>query len=133
MKSTTTVITVSLLAALSAASPLVVPRQQEDPATQPCAAVAGLVAAATQKSSGPVPTIPAQAAWDCLQSVPLNKTAALDLLKSVRPFVRWQSTLANLADPPAEYYAIQGAYDPINAMDIIEGKLNSGELWVRAL
>jgi hypothetical protein len=70
--------------------------------------------------SAAIPIIPAQAAWDCLQSVPLNKTAALDLLKSVRPFVRWQSTLTNLANPPAEYYKIQGAYDPINALSNIE-------------
>jgi hypothetical protein len=55
----------------------------------------------------------------------LNKTAALDLIHAIKPFVRWQSTLPNLANPPAEYYAIQGAYDPIKAIANIEDQLNS--------
>jgi hypothetical protein len=40
-----------------------------------CATVSSLVAAAAAASSSGVPRIPAQIAWDCAQSVPLNATA----------------------------------------------------------
>jgi hypothetical protein len=40
-----------------------------------CATVSSLVAAAAAASSSGVPRIPAQIAWDCTRSVPLNATA----------------------------------------------------------
>ncbi|KAF2397154.1 hypothetical protein EJ06DRAFT_566892 [Trichodelitschia bisporula] len=76
-------------------------------------------------------SIPAQAAWDCIQSVPLNRTAALELLTAVRPYVRWQSTTAVLKNPPAEYVAkVQEPVDIWGGLDNIEKKLKAGE-WTR--
>jgi hypothetical protein len=40
-----------------------------------CATVSSLVAAAVAASPSRAPRIPAQVAWDCIQSVPLNATA----------------------------------------------------------
>jgi hypothetical protein len=40
-----------------------------------CATVSSLVAAAAATSTSGVPRIPAQIAWDCIRSVPLNATA----------------------------------------------------------
>jgi Peptidase family S41 len=62
----------------------------------PCAAVGALV----QKSTALVPVVPAQIAWDCIHSVPLNITAAVPWLESLKPYVAWQSTLAYIKNPP---------------------------------
>ncbi|KAL2436556.1 hypothetical protein ABEF95_012014 [Exophiala dermatitidis] len=40
---------------------------------------------------------------ECLQSIPIDTQAALDLLHSLEPYVQLQSTLQYLADPPADY------------------------------
>ena len=55
------------------------------------------------KSSKAVPTVPAQIAWDCLNSVPLNATAAVPWLQSLYPYLAWQTTLSYLKDPPSGY------------------------------
>ena len=88
-------------AALVAATPL----QQENSLEQrasntACAEVSRSVATQTAAAT---PTVPAKVAWDCIQSVPLNKSAALNLLDSINPYIDWQSTTAYLKDPPEEY------------------------------
>jgi hypothetical protein len=40
---------------------------------------------------------------ECLQSIPLNQSAALDLLHSLEPYIELQSTLDYLADPPPDW------------------------------
>ncbi|KAF3917109.1 hypothetical protein ABW20_dc0105141 [Dactylellina cionopaga] len=40
-------------------------------------------------------------AFDCLQSVPLEKQAALDFIRNFQKFMQFQSTIAYLANPPA--------------------------------
>lgn len=37
------------------------------------------------------PTVAAQLAHDCLNSVPLNKTAAIELVDAMEPYLEWQS------------------------------------------
>ena len=66
-----------------------------------CKTVSSLVAAVTQTTA--VPTVPAQIAWDCLNSVPLNGTAAVPWLQSLYPYLAWQTTLSYLKDPPSGY------------------------------
>ncbi|KAJ9665374.1 hypothetical protein H2201_004451 [Coniosporium apollinis] len=114
---------------LAAASPLrphdvhtLYPRQN---ASTPCALASAAVAAAPRAA---VPTIPAELAYNCLTSVPLNATAGLRLLESIRPYIQWQSTLTWLKNPPAEYVEkVQGPVDVIGNLDKIEGKLQSKE------
>ncbi|PBP20352.1 peptidase S41 family protein [Diplocarpon rosae] len=64
------------------------------------------------------PTVPAQLAFDCLQSVPNKPEPAAALVKSLKAFVQWQSTLAFLKDPPASYMLpptdIEGGLDNIS-------------------
>ncbi|KAF2427125.1 hypothetical protein EJ08DRAFT_573186, partial [Tothia fuscella] len=68
--------------------------------------------------------IEAEAAWRCLQSVPLNKTAALDLIDSIKPFLQWQSTTAYIKNPPAEYAdLVQKPVDVAAGIAQIEGNL----------
>lgn len=37
------------------------------------------------------PTVPAQLGYDCLNSVPLGKEAAIELVDSLVPYLEWQS------------------------------------------
>ncbi|KAF4963704.1 hypothetical protein FSARC_8301 [Fusarium sarcochroum] len=67
-----------------------------------CSAVSSLWAA--QIETTPTPTVNAKLAYDCLNSVPLNKPAALRFMAELEPYVEWQSTLAFLKEPPTDYF-----------------------------
>lgn len=43
-------------------------------------------------------------AYECLNSVPLKKDAAIALVDALEPYLEWQSDAAYKADPPAGYY-----------------------------
>src|SRR4051812_30160911 len=86
------------LASIALATPLQLNARQN--ASSPCAQVSASVATQT---SVVTPTVPAQLACDCITSVPLNKSAALDLIDAIVPYLRWQSTTVFLKDPPEEY------------------------------
>ncbi|KAF2192652.1 peptidase S41 family protein-like protein [Zopfia rhizophila CBS 207.26] len=111
------------LASIALATPLHVnPRQN---ASSPCAAVS---ASAAAQSAAATPTVPAQLAYECITSVPLNKSAALALVEAVVPYFRWQSNTAYLKDPPAEYVEkVQDAVDIWGGLDDIKSKLGSDE------
>jgi hypothetical protein len=72
--------------------------------------------------------VPADLAWSCLHSIPLNVTAALDLVESLKPYVAFQSSIGFIKNPPAEYKAkIQGPVDVFGELDRISDKVrNSG-------
>jgi hypothetical protein len=119
----------ALLVLGSSASPLL-PRDDSS-RPSPCAAINGLVQSANAISPNPTPTIAAEAAWNCLQSVPLDTNAALALLKSLRPFIKWQSTLAYLKDPTPEYVEkLQEPVDVEGGLDEIEANLHAGK-WTK--
>ncbi|KAF2092915.1 hypothetical protein NA57DRAFT_69502 [Rhizodiscina lignyota] len=93
---------------------------------QPCAVVSAMVAPQLLLST--LPVVPAQMAWDCLQSVPLNKSAALDLMDAIKPFLEWQTTTAYLKNPPAEYVKkIQEPTDVMGNVQKIIENLNNDE------
>jgi hypothetical protein len=124
---TASVFTFALLVFGSTASPL---RARDETAT-PCAAINGLVQAANAISPNPTPTIQAEAAWNCLQSIPLNTEAALDLVQSLRPYIEWQSTTVYLKDPPPEYVEkLQEPVDVKGGLDQIEENLHAGK-WTK--
>jgi hypothetical protein len=52
----------------------------------PCAQVS---ASAVAQKRAATPTVPAQLAYDCITSVPFNKSAALELVNSMKPYLRW--------------------------------------------
>lgn len=74
------------------------------------------------------PTIVATLAMECLQSVPNKPDPAKALVKSLKAFVQWQSTLAWLKDPPASYMLpptdIEGGLDNISATAAAGGFAN---------
>ncbi|XP_044721517.1 pyridine nucleotide-disulfide oxidoreductase family protein [Hirsutella rhossiliensis] len=47
--------------------------------------------------------VPAATAYECLNTVPLDKEAAIALVDSIQPYLEWQSDAAYKADPPASY------------------------------
>ncbi|RKF61375.1 Peptidase S41 family protein ustP [Erysiphe neolycopersici] len=70
---------------------------------EPCAVVSSSSAVQILANPTAIPIVPAKLAYDCLTSVPLNKTAALELVYSIEPYIQWQSNLAWLKDPPKDY------------------------------
>ena len=48
------------------------------------------------------PTVPAKIAYDCLNTLPFNKTFALEYLDLAEPYIEWQSNLEFVKSPPAE-------------------------------
>jgi hypothetical protein len=50
------------------------------------------------------PLVAASLAYECLNSVPLKKDAAIALVDALEPYLEWQSDPAYKADPPAGYY-----------------------------
>ncbi|KAF2836962.1 hypothetical protein M501DRAFT_978717 [Patellaria atrata CBS 101060] len=99
------------------------PRQNPTNTTNPCASVSSLYF----EQDVPTPTVPAKLAYDCLNDIPFNSVTALALMKAIRPYSKWQSTLAYLKDPPAEYEEkVQEAIDVFGEFDKIEAKINAG-------
>ncbi|KAI1772769.1 hypothetical protein F4818DRAFT_139009 [Hypoxylon cercidicola] len=71
-------------------------------ATEACAIVSS--AWAKQITATPTPTIEASVAYDCLNSVPIDKDGALKFINEMEPYVEWQSDTAFKKNPPADYF-----------------------------
>jgi hypothetical protein len=92
-------------------------------ATSSCAQVGAAIA--IQNVTTPV--VPAQLAYDCLNSIPFNQSAAIALVDGVVPYFKWQSTTVFLKDPPKEYAEkIQSPYDVWGGLEKIRKKVTSG-------
>lgn len=53
----------------------------------------------------PGPRVPAELAYECLNSIPFNQSAAAELLNSMKPYLEWQSTTSYVKDPPEKVCA----------------------------
>ncbi|KAL0472601.1 hypothetical protein QR685DRAFT_473342 [Neurospora intermedia] len=93
------------------------------PTSEPCAIVSS--SWASQKAANPsaTPTVAAALAYECLNSIPLGKDAAIELVDAIRPYVDWQSDSAYKAKPPKEYP--YPAYDVFGALDNVKAKLQA--------
>ena len=112
------------LASVVLASPLTHQLFTRYNASSPCAQVGASVATQTAAT----PTVPAQLAYECITSIPFNQSAALELVDSMYPYIKWQSSTAWIKDPPAEY--VEKVQDPVDiwaGMDNIRGKVRRGE------
>ncbi|CCU77300.1 CELP0031 Effector like protein [Blumeria hordei DH14] len=97
------------------------PAVAEDSFVEPCAIVSSSFAAQIAAAPSTLPTVSAQLAHECLNSVPLNKTAAIQLVDAIAPYLEWQSDLAWKKDPPADYDC--PAHDLIAALDQVRRNL----------
>ncbi|KAK0620996.1 hypothetical protein B0T14DRAFT_538188 [Immersiella caudata] len=89
--------------------------------TAPCAAVSASWAA--QTAATPRPTVEASLAYDCIKSVPINKPAALKFVFELKPYLEWQSNLAFLKTPPANYQF--PPHDVLAALDRVRAGLEA--------
>ena len=94
----------------------------------PCAQVSVLLS--DRNSSKPVPsTVPADIAYECLRSMPLNVTSAKKVLFQLPLYLNWQSTLDVLKKPPAEYVEkVQAPVDILAGLDVIYSAIDSGDI-----
>ncbi|GAB7347877.1 hypothetical protein MBLNU459_g5404t1 [Dothideomycetes sp. NU459] len=92
-----------------------------------CASVSELVASFTSASPSATPTVPAAIAYECLNSIPFNQSAASDLLESIRPYLNWQTTLEYVKSPPVDYAEkIQAPYDFLATFNAIAANVSAG-------
>jgi hypothetical protein len=77
---------------------------------------------------GPVKTeVPAELAWNCMNTVPFNATSGKRLIQDMRPYIEWQSTLNELKNPPAEYAEkVQPPIDIMGGLDQIVADIDAG-------
>jgi hypothetical protein len=104
--------------------------QQATHDTSACSHIqSSLTPLATPDPTGTVlGTVPAELAWDCLWSIPINATGALDLVNSIRPYIKFQSTIAWLKNPPEEYSQnLFGPVDLLGGLDAIAHKIQDDE------
>ncbi|CAO2648426.1 Nn.00g076930.m01.CDS01 [Neocucurbitaria sp. VM-36] len=120
------------LTTLAAATPIAPSRTQQLQARQdngtasaPCAKVSQYIYG--DGTSVVKQEIPAELAWDCINAVPFNASSAKRLIKAIRPYIDWQSTLTVLKNPPADYAAkVQPPVDIIGGLDKIDADIDSG-------
>ncbi|KAI1460045.1 hypothetical protein F4805DRAFT_417912 [Annulohypoxylon moriforme] len=70
-------------------------------ATEPCAIVSSTWSA--QIGATATPTVEASIAYECLNSVPIDKDGALKFIDELKPYVEWQSDTVFKKNPPADY------------------------------
>jgi hypothetical protein len=105
-------------------------RRQATPtiSIEPCAQVSAILNGTGD--GAPRPTgVPADIAYDCLLSIPLNVTSAKAILFELPLYLNWQSTLDVLKNPPVEYVQkIQPSIDILAGLDEISSAIDSGNI-----
>ncbi|KAK1985040.1 peptidase S41 family protein [Colletotrichum cereale] len=94
-------------------------------ANNACAQIQPKVQQFLQANPKGPPQVPAQLAFDCLQTVPNKPGPAKELVTSLKAYVQWQSTLAWLKSPPASY--MLPATDIEGGLDDISKKAEAGQ------
>ncbi|KAK3317985.1 hypothetical protein B0H66DRAFT_555919 [Apodospora peruviana] len=88
-----------------------------------CAVVSSSWSVQKAESSPATPTVAATLAHECLNSIPLGKQAAIDLVDAIVPYMEWQSDAAYKADPPADYF--YPGYDMFAALAQVKTNLQA--------
>ncbi|TGO52774.1 hypothetical protein BCON_0135g00230 [Botryotinia convoluta] len=97
------------------------------PTLAACGIVSSLASVAKDATPSATPTVDAKLAHDCLNSVPLNVTAALEYVTGLEPYIEWQSDLVDLKDPPADYF--YPPYDPLAKLASVKSNLEKGGVY----
>lgn len=77
-----------------------------------------------RSSQQPEIVFPAKLAYECLTSVPFNRTVATQFLQYYKDTLQFQSTLAYLKNPPSSYQ--QPAVDLLAGIDLIQRQIDTG-------
>lgn len=70
-------------------------------------------------------TVSAEIARKCLESVPIKKNKALDILDTTEALIQWHSNLDYLSNPPKGYQS--PAVDLVSTLRTIRGKVQKDE------
>ncbi|KAI1080552.1 hypothetical protein F5B20DRAFT_103371 [Whalleya microplaca] len=70
--------------------------------TEPCAILSSTWSA--QINAIATPTAEASIAYDCLNSIPIDKDGALKFIAELEPYIEWQSDTVFKKNPPADYF-----------------------------
>ena len=62
-------------------------------------------------------------AHECLNSVPLHKAEAIQLVEAIEPYMEWQTDPGYKADPPADYF--YPPYDMFAALNKVKSNLQA--------
>jgi hypothetical protein len=87
---------------------------------EPCAVISSAIAA---MPSGARQIVPAELGVRCLQSVPLDKKGNVKLIDDLKLYVKWQSNLAYLKNPPADY--TEKPVDVMGELDKLNGQIST--------
>lgn len=123
---TSVAITLALTSGLASAqssTTSAAPTETATPTTAACALVSSAWAA--QSAATATPTVDASIAYDCLNSVPLAKEAAIKFVDEIVPYLEWQSDTAFKKNPPADYF--YPGYDLWQALADIRDRLEADE------
>jgi hypothetical protein len=88
---------------------------------EPCAVVSSALAA---MPSGARKVVPAELGVQCLQSVPLDKEGNVKLIDDMKVFVKWQSNVAYLRNPPEGY--TEEPVDIVGELDTMQMQIEAG-------
>lgn len=88
---------------------------------EPCAAISRAIDAAP---AGSRKVVPAELGMMCLASVPLDKEGNVKLIDDIKLFVKWQSNIAYLKNPPANY--TEKPVDVMGELDLMQKGLTNG-------
>ncbi|KAF2630108.1 hypothetical protein BU25DRAFT_336304 [Macroventuria anomochaeta] len=88
---------------------------------EPCAAISSAIAAALP---GARKVVTAELGMKCLASVPLDKEGNIKLIDDMKLFVKWQSNIAYLKNPPANY--TEKPVDVMGELDLMQKGLANG-------
>jgi hypothetical protein len=101
-------------------------RQANNSSDPPCAQVSAVLYESGRLPANPI--VPAGIAYDCLRSIPFNATSAKHLLAALPPYLEWQSTLTQLANPPVEYaQKVQPPIDILAGLAAISADIDAGK------
>lgn len=94
--------------------------------TAPCAQVSQAIY--NQPDRPQATYVPAQLAYDCLNSIPFNASSAKKLLQALPTYLNWQSTITELKNPPAKYVEkVQPAIDIFGGLEQIDADIDAGK------
>ncbi|OCK80288.1 hypothetical protein K432DRAFT_353352 [Lepidopterella palustris CBS 459.81] len=88
---------------------------------EPCAVVSASLAALSPSASA---IVPAQVAYDCLNSVPIDVDGDLTQIAELKVFLEWQTNLQYFKNPPPGY--TEKPVDILGGLDQISAKVKSG-------
>ncbi|KAF2491396.1 hypothetical protein BU16DRAFT_118383 [Lophium mytilinum] len=89
----------------------------------PCALISTYI---SKLPEGQRPLLPADAAYDCLNTVPVDVAGNQLLIEQLKVFLQWNSNTAYLKNPPRQFGYKEKAVDIFGGLDVISRGIKNG-------